>query len=79
MDERTVDDIKDEQRLRKDRTTRAQTGIVTDESPLTISTGEPGDGIVSPYKQKGWTPVIGDHVLVLRLQNTLWVIPMEAS
>jgi hypothetical protein len=60
---------------------RPQTGVVIDDSAPAIETGELTlDGVVvGSYKLKGWTPAMGDQVLLLRWGQTVVAIPIEAS
>lgn len=66
---------------------RPQSGVVVTASPLAIFTGERDDAgdpipeayIVQPKKLLGWVPVIGEEVMLMRVQNAVWAYPVEDS
>lgn len=76
MDRRTADAINEKlDRLMREYA-RVQTGLVIDDSPLSVSVGDNEHPILSPKIMDGWTPAVNDTVIVLRWQNSVAVFPV---
>lgn len=68
--------IQRRQKRDRDRMVRGETGVVTDVSPLTISTGDVDNPIIGPtVLGVGWTPAVDDPVTVLRWGHATVVLP----